>query len=69
MRQSLCRNPDLAPHSVFQRLDRDGNGHLTTIELLQFLRENQIYGATEANCYSILKYFDNNDDGKMQYTE
>ena len=38
-RQRLCSIRDFAPHSAFQRFDRDGNGYVTSIEVLNFLRD------------------------------
>ena len=38
-RQRLCNIRDFAPHSAFQRFDRDGNAFVTSIEVLNFFRD------------------------------
>lgn len=38
-RQRLCSIRDFAPHSAFQRFDRDGNAYVTSIEVLNYLRD------------------------------
>ena len=38
-RQRLCNIRDFAPHSAFQRFDRDGNQAVTSLEILNYLRD------------------------------
>jgi len=37
--------------------------------LLNFLRENGITSATEADLYFVTKFFDSDEDGKLNYPD
>lgn len=37
LRQRLCNIKDFAPHSAFQRIDRDGSNRINSFKLLSFL--------------------------------
>mmetsp|Transcript_23466 Transcript_23466/g.17933 ORF Transcript_23466/g.17933 Transcript_23466/m.17933 type:complete len:170 (-) Transcript_23466:219-728(-) len=39
------------------------------MELLNFLRDNAINNATEAECYYLVKFFDSDEDGKLNYPD
>lgn len=39
------------------------------MELLHFLRDNGIDSANEADCYFMIKYFDSDSDGKLNYSD
>ena len=66
-RQRLCTIRDFSPYSAFMRLDRDGNEHLTSFEILNFLRDNREFTVTEKECYDLVKFFDCDDDGRLSY--
>ena len=53
-RQRLCTIRDFAPLSGFRRVDRDGNGFVTSFELMTFLRDHRNHNATEAECYRLI---------------
>ena len=57
------------PHSAFQRIDRDQDGKIGSIEILKFLRDNGVEEATEADTYYMVKYFDSNDDELLNYED
>ena len=57
------------PHSAFQRIDRDQDGKISSMEILKFLRDNGVEEATEADTYYIVKYFDSNDDELLIYED
>jgi len=63
-RQRLCEIRDFAPESAFQRIDRDANNHISSFEILTYLRENRVY-TTEAECYRLVKFFDSDEDGRL----
>ena len=42
---------------------------MTPLDFLNFLRENGFNDATEADCYYLVKFFDADEDGKLNYTE
>ena len=57
------------PHSAFQRIDRDQDGRITSLEVLKFLRDNGVEEATEADTYYVVKYFDSDGDEKLDYED
>ena len=54
---------------AFQRVDRDANEAITSCELFNFLRENCVYTISEGELYRMVKFFDNNEDGRLSFTE
>jgi hypothetical protein len=66
-RQRLCEIRDMAPFQLFQRLDRDSNDSITSRELLNFIRDNGVFGIGEPECYELVKFFDSNEDGRLTY--
>jgi len=69
LRQSLCAIRDFAPHSAFQRIDRDGSNRIHQTELIQFMREHQNYGVTENEGYHLVKFFDSDNDGCLSFSD
>ena len=39
------------------------------MELVYFMRDNGVYDITEADCYYIVKFFDADEDGKLNYPD
>lgn len=39
------------------------------MELLNFLRDNGMHNFTEADCYYFVKFFDSDEDGKLNYPD
>jgi len=68
-RQRLCSIRDFAPHSAFQRVDRDENGYISSYELLNFLRDHRNFGTTESETYRLVKFFDSDEDGRLSFQE
>ena len=68
-RQTLAQLNKFEPHSAFQRIDRDQDSKISSMELLKFLRENGVEEATEADTYYIVKYFDSNEDELLDYDD
>ena len=68
-RSRLCRIADFAPHSAFQRFDRDSNGFVTSNEIVAFLRDQRNFGISENECYRLVKFFDSNDCGRLSFQE
>jgi Ca2+-binding EF-hand superfamily protein len=54
---------------AFQRVDRDANESVTSCELFNFLRENCVYSISEGELFRLVKFFDNNEDGRLSFTE
>lgn len=68
-RQRLCEIRDFAPMAAFHRLDRDCNDFVGSLEILNFLRDNRSYSATESECYRLVKFFDSDYCGRLSYKE
>ena len=68
-RQFLAHNENMEPYSVFQRLDRNEDGFVTSMEILNFIRDNGVNHVTEADCYYVVKFFDSDEDGKLNYPD
>ena len=68
-RQRLCQIKDFAPHSGFQRIDRDENKFITSYELLNYVRDHGNFAATESECYRLVKFFDSDEDGRLSFNE
>ena len=39
------------------------------MEILNYLRDNGIHNYTEADCYYVVKFFDSDEDGKLNYPD
>ena len=68
-RQRLCSIRDFAPHSAFQRFDRDCNGHVTSLEVLNYLRDQRNFGTSESETYRLVRFFDSDEDGRLSFQE
>jgi Ca2+-binding EF-hand superfamily protein len=68
-RQRLCNIRIFAPHSAFQRIDRDATGRVRSHDLLHFLREHHNHQATENECYHLVRFFDSDNDGSLSFQE
>ena len=68
-RQFLAANENFEPYTVFQRMDRNEDGFVTSLEILNFLRDNDVHSITEAQCYYLVKFFDSDEDGKLNYPD
>lgn len=68
-RQRLCNIRDFAPHSAFQRFDRDGNQAVTSIEILNYLRDQRNYTISESETYRLVRFFDSDEDGRLSFQE
>ena len=68
-RQRLCHIRDFAPHSAFQRIDRDGTNFVTSFELLTFLRDHGNFTASENELYRLVRFFDCDEDGRLNFQD
>ena len=66
-RQRLCEIRDFSLESAFQRVDRDLNNSISSLELQSFLRENNVYGVRETETYRLVKFFDSDEDGRLSF--
>lgn len=69
LRQRLCMIKDFAPHSAFQRIDRNAAGRIQSIDILNFLRDHHSHSANESELYHLVKFFDSDNDGALNFQE
>lgn len=65
LRQRLCQIKDFAPHSAFQRIDRNACGKISACDLLNYLRDHHSHQASEAELFHIVHFFDSDNDGAL----
>lgn len=68
-RRTLGKLVKFEPYAAFQRIDRKRTGFVDSMDILTFLRENGFSEETEADTYYLMKFFDVDDDQKLNYTE
>ena len=68
-RQRLCNIRDFAPHSAFQRFDRDCNAFVSSLEVLNFLRDQRNFTVQESETFRLVKFFDSDEDGRLSFQE
>jgi len=68
-RARLCSIRDFAPHSAFQRFDRDGNSAVTSQEVLTFLRDQRNFSINDSETYRLVKFFDSDEDGRLSFQD
>lgn len=66
-RQRLCEIRDFSLDAAFQRLDRDGNNYITSLEIQSFLRDNNVFGVHESETYRLAKFFDSDEDNRLSF--
>jgi len=69
LRQRLCQIRDFAPHSAFQRVDRDANGRISSFELLNYLIDHHNRSISESELYQLVRFFDSDEDGSLSFQE
>ena len=65
----MASKMNVEPYAMFQRVDRDKDGLVSPLDLLQFLRECNFHGYHEADCYYLVKFFDSDSDLAMSYAD
>lgn len=68
-RERLCEIRDFSLDAAFQRIDRDVNNHISSVEIQSFLRDNNVFGVSESECYRLVKFFDSDEDSRLSYQE
>jgi len=69
LRQRLCSIGDFAPHSAFQRVDRDANNRINSFELLGYLKDHHNHTALESETQQLVRFFDSDNDGSLSVQE
>lgn len=62
------QHPDFVVLNAFKRIDWEGKGHINTLDLLEFFKDNGV-SMGEAECYLVLSHYDSNKDGKLSLIE
>ncbi len=68
-RQRLCEIRDFSLESAFQRVDRDINNYVSSLEIQSFLRDNNVFGVSESEAYRLVKFFDSDEDSRLSFQE
>ena len=68
-RQRLCNIRDFAPHSAFERLDRDLSASITSHEIINFLRDNSVFHVSESEAFSLIQFFDSDGNNRLSFQE
>ena len=68
-RQQLALEKDFEPYAAFKRVNRNNDDKVTAIEIYQFLKDNHVSYVSVKDCSLLLKYFDTDMDGALNYTE
>ena len=57
------------PYAAFQRIDRHRSGYIDWSDILTFLKNNDFNKYTENDTYYLVKFYDVDDDDRLNYTE
>ena len=68
-RQRLCSIRDFATHSAFERIDRDCSGSVTSVEFINFLRDNSVYHVSESEMFNLVCFFDSDGNRRLAFQE
>ena len=68
-RQRLCAIRDFAPRAAFERIDRDISGAITSVEIINFLRDNSVYHVAEPEAFNLVSFFDNDGNKRLTFQE
>jgi Ca2+-binding EF-hand superfamily protein len=68
-RQRLCSIRDFATHSAFERVDRNCSGTISSIELINFLRDNSVYHVAESEMFNLVCFFDSDGNRRLSFQE
>ena len=70
LRQQLCGgNPEFSPYSAFMRIDRTAEENINGGNILQFLRDNNVFAFTQADCQRLINYYDSERSGFLNYQD
>jgi Ca2+-binding EF-hand superfamily protein len=68
-RQALAKQTAFEVHQSFRRITTSRRNRITSMELLAFLRSNDVEDCSEADTAYIIKYFDSDGDGLLDYED
>lgn len=65
----LCNIPDFAPRAAFSRVDRDASGRVSSVEIVNFLRDNGIHHVSESEAFNLVRFFDADGNSRLSFDE
>ena len=68
-RQRLAKLEKFEPYAAFQRIDRDWDGQISSVDILRFLRQNKNSRVNEQDCSSLVNYFAGLSDGILRFKD
>lgn len=68
-RQRLCSIRDFAPHSAFQRFDRDAGGDVQAHEISDFLKDHHNFSTSLVECGRLVEFFDSDGNKSLGFPE
>ena len=69
LRQQLAHEKTFSPYTAFCRLDKSARERINAVDLLCFLKETGIIGVGIGDCSKLLKFFDCDHDGSINFTQ
>ena len=68
-RTRLCAIPDFDLRGAFERADRDASASITSLEVLNFLRDNGVHHVAEGEAFELVKFFDSDGNCRLTFNE
>jgi hypothetical protein len=66
-RHRLCAIGDFTPHSAFERFDRDVSASVSSIEIINFLRDNSVFHVAESEAFNLVSFFDGDGNKRLTF--
>jgi hypothetical protein len=66
--EALVEMPDFVVLNAFKRLDRGDKDYITTLDILLFLKDNNVI-VGEQDCFVLVASFDTNRDNRLSLLE
>jgi len=71
LRSQICLIMDFTPEAAFNFMDRKKKGYLSSVDLHQFIMRHDAGegGVGEHECRRVLRYYDSDNDGRLNLNE
>lgn len=50
-------------------MDRDSNGFVSSVEVMNYLRDQRNFSTSESECFRLVKFFDSDEDGRLSFQD
>ena len=67
-RQVLGSFKEFVPLSAFERIDREKRDSLEPLDVVNFMKDNEEV-CSEEDAYLLIRHYDQNNDGKLNFAE